>query len=81
MGHGYSTARLGEFGQALDFRCRVRLPTACIPDRIVPHSYGQVTLYCIMSGGVPYEEESVSNLDKFREKRGWLAMDGSLRAC
>jgi hypothetical protein len=34
-----------------------------------------------MSGGVPYEEESVSNLDKFREKRGWLAMDGSLRAC
>jgi hypothetical protein len=67
MGHGYSTMRLGEFGHAFDFRCRVKLPTACMPVRIVPHSCGQVTLYCTMSGVVPYEEELVSIMDKLRE--------------
>lgn len=30
-------ADFGEFGQALDFKCRVRLPTAWTPERTVPH--------------------------------------------
>lgn len=34
---GYLSPDFGEFGQAFDFRCRVRFPTAWIPVRTVPH--------------------------------------------
>jgi hypothetical protein len=69
-GHGYSMERLGEFGQALDFRCRVRFPTACIPVKIVPQLYGQATEYSVMPCGVPCEEECDSTMDWLRENGG-----------
>jgi hypothetical protein len=77
MGHGYSTERLGEFGQALDFKWRVKLPTACMPVKIVPHAYGQATLYS-MSCVVPCGEEWVSIMEEWRVKEIWFATEGSL---